>query len=112
MAPGRSEEEQGEQPLQTPWTFWYDRASASEPYADALQRLGTVHTVQAFWRYYCHLTRPGRLQPSDNLHLFRGEMQPAIEVRRARGRGRFHPTLSLAPPSRCGAACERASVAS
>ena len=80
-ATGPSEEEPGEQPLQTPWTFWYDRASASEPYADALQRLGTVHTVQSFWRYYCHLTRPGRLQAYDNLQLFRGEMQPAIEVR-------------------------------
>ena len=30
-----------EQPLSTSWSFWYDRASVSEPYEDALQRLGT-----------------------------------------------------------------------
>ena len=70
-----------EQPLQTPWTFWYDRAEANEPYSEALQRLGTVHTVQGFWRYYCNLTRPGQLQPGDNFHLFRGAIMPTIEVR-------------------------------
>jgi hypothetical protein len=70
---------QPEQPLQTPWTFWFDRVS-SEAYSDALQRLGTVHTVQSFWRYYCNLTRPGQLQPGDNYHFFRGALQPAQET--------------------------------
>ena len=74
------EDEHGEQPLQTPWTFWFDRASAGAPYAEALQRLGTVHTVQGFWRYYCNLTRPAQLQPGDNYHLFRGALQPAQEM--------------------------------
>ena len=39
----------GEQPLQTPWTFWFDRATGAT-YTESLQRLGTVHTVQGFWR--------------------------------------------------------------
>jgi len=67
-----------EQPLQTPWTFWFDRLSP-EPYCETLQRLGTVHSVQGFWRYYCNLTRPGQLQPGDNYHLFRGALTPALE---------------------------------
>ena len=75
----RTEDEHGEQPLQTPWTFWFDRVS-SAAYAEALQRLGTVHTVQGFWRYYCNLTRPAQLQPGDNYHLFRGAVQPAQEM--------------------------------
>lgn len=71
--------DQSEQPLQTPWTFWFDRVS-SVAYSDALQRLGTVHTVQGFWRYYCNLTRPGQLQAGDNYHFFRGALQPAQET--------------------------------
>ena len=69
-----------EQPLQTPWTFWFDRLSPGTAYAATLQRLGTVHTVQGFWRYYCNLTRPGQLQAGDNYHLFRGILQPAQET--------------------------------
>lgn len=69
-----------EQPLQTPWTFWFDRITPDVPYINALQRLGTVHTVQGFWRYYCNLTRPGQLMPGDNYHFFRGGMQPAQET--------------------------------
>lgn len=46
-----------EQPLQTPWTFWFDRVS-NEPYAQALQRLGTVHTVQGFWRSAARIMMP------------------------------------------------------
>ena len=78
MIPSDGAANGSEQPLQTPWTFWYDRCAA-EPYGEALQRLGTVHTVQAFWRYYCNLTRPGQLQPGDNFHLFRGALLPATE---------------------------------
>mmetsp|Transcript_82969 Transcript_82969/g.165636 ORF Transcript_82969/g.165636 Transcript_82969/m.165636 type:complete len:232 (-) Transcript_82969:333-1028(-) len=69
-----------EQPLHTPWTFWFDRRTPQLAYADSLQRLGTVHTVQGFWRYYCNLTRPGQLQPGDNYHIFRGALQPAQET--------------------------------
>lgn len=69
-----------EAPLQTPWTLWFDRLAVGAPYASTLQRLGTVHTVQGFWRYYCNLARPGQLQPGDNYHLFRGALQPALET--------------------------------
>ena len=74
-----SDEQSPEQPLQTPWTFWYDSSSANEPYGEALQRLGTVQTVQGFWRYYCNLTRPGQLEAGQNYQMFRGVLQPAIE---------------------------------
>ena len=69
-----------EQPLQTPWTLWFDRVTPGTAYASTLQRLGTVHTVQGFWRYYCNLARPAQLQPGDNYHLFRGALQPAQET--------------------------------
>lgn len=77
-----SSDDASEQPLQTPWTFWYDRTavtSTADPYCKTLQQLGTVETVQSFWRYYCNLTRPGQLQPGDNFHLFRDKRPPAVE---------------------------------
>lgn len=69
-----------EQPLQTPWTFWFDRVLPGSPYETTLQRLGTVQTVQGFWRYYCNLKRPGQLKAGENYHLFRGALQPAQET--------------------------------
>jgi len=69
-----------EQPLQTPWTMWFDRVSAGAAYSQSLHRLGTITTVQGFWRTYCNLARPGQLQPGDNYHMFRGALQPAMET--------------------------------
>ena len=80
MEPSSSAPCVAEQPLQTPWTLWFDRLASGTDYSSTLQRLGTVHTVQGFWRYYCNLARPGQLQPGDNYHLFRGALQPAQET--------------------------------
>ena len=80
MSTAPSGARKSEQPLQTPWTFWFDRANPGAPYSTTLQRLGTVQTVQGFWRYYCNLRRPGALNAGDNYHLFRGALQPAQET--------------------------------
>ena len=66
-----------EQPLQTPWTFWFDRVS-NEPYATALQRLGTVHTVQGFWRCAESATTHSRMHAARAEEYFEPRAHSAI----------------------------------
>eukprot|EP00386_Alphamonas_edax_P013718 GDKI01042306.1.p2 GENE.GDKI01042306.1~~GDKI01042306.1.p2 ORF type:complete len:270 (+),score=96.66 GDKI01042306.1:83-892(+) len=74
----------GEHPLETAWTFWYERKmharQSCEDYQKNLKPIGTFNTVEGFYRYYSHLRRAGQ-QPVDyNLAMFRKGSKPMWEA--------------------------------
>ena len=79
--------EDGEHPLQTAWTFWYDKKQPkktnSSEFKDRLHKIGTFDTVESFWKLYLHLKRPSALETNMNIYLFRDlpNCLPMWEVR-------------------------------
>eukprot|EP00927_Polykrikos_kofoidii_P071955 TRINITY_DN68134_c0_g1_i1.p1 TRINITY_DN68134_c0_g1~~TRINITY_DN68134_c0_g1_i1.p1 ORF type:complete len:487 (-),score=125.47 TRINITY_DN68134_c0_g1_i1:522-1982(-) len=72
-----------ETPLETPWTFWYDKKTTdrkeSDQYMEGLRQLGTFNTVQGFYQHYSYLNRPSDLPRDHNLLLFRRGYKPMWE---------------------------------
>ena len=66
---------EGENPLQTPFSFWYDKKIAKKTdtweFKGKLKKLTTFNTVEGFWRAYLYLKRPSALEGNVNLYLFR-----------------------------------------
>ena len=72
-------------PLQTKWTFWYDKkvleldpAQQATTYREHLKKVGTFETVEQFAKYYAFLERPSSLPKNSNYHLFRHEIVPMV----------------------------------
>ena len=69
------EKEPGDHPLQTAWSFWYDkkqsRKTDTTEFRGQLQKLGTFESIEGCWKLYCHLKRPSSLEVNVNLYLFR-----------------------------------------
>lgn len=69
------EREEGDHPLQTAWTFWYDRKQSKKTdtteFKSHLQKIASFDSVEGFWKLYCHLKRPSVLENNMNFHLFR-----------------------------------------
>ena len=76
----------GEHRLQTPWTlYWLNKNylapnSSQELYLSNLRKLGTFNSIESFWRHYCHLRRPSKLEHGFNIALFRANLVPVWEV--------------------------------
>ncbi len=94
-------------PLETGWTFWYDKKQKNQPptseYQDNLKKIGTFRSIEGFWGYhdiralysgrplcdhlcewcsfYAHLSRPQELAKDSNYHLFREKNVPMWEAR-------------------------------
>ncbi len=75
MNAGRMERQPGDHPLNSAWSFWYDkkqsRKTDSSEFRNRLHKLGSFDTVEGFWKFYCHLKRPSILDVNVNLYLFR-----------------------------------------
>ncbi|XP_035772258.1 eukaryotic translation initiation factor 4E type 2-like [Neolamprologus brichardi] len=74
----------GEHPLQYNYTFWYSRRTPSRPasslsYEQNIRQIGTVASVEQFWRFYSHLVRPGDLSGHSDFHLFKEGIKPMWE---------------------------------
>ena len=73
-------------PLQTPWTWYYDRKLPKGQIHDYysfeknLVKLGTVNTVEGFWNLYAHLILPSHLSIDSNYYFFRNNAIPAWET--------------------------------
>uniref|UniRef100_A0A1B6KZ59 EIF-4F 25 kDa subunit n=1 Tax=Graphocephala atropunctata TaxID=36148 RepID=A0A1B6KZ59_9HEMI len=69
-------------PLQTPWTFWIDRASnvaSAAQYQAHLKKIYSVSTVQEFWAVLKHIPSIEALPPRCSYHLMRDMIQPMWE---------------------------------
>ncbi|KAM9414384.1 eukaryotic translation initiation factor 4E family member 2 related sequence 1 [Pholidichthys leucotaenia] len=84
----------GEHPLQYNYTFWYSRRTPSRPsssvsYEQNIRQIGTVASVEQFWRFYSHLVRPGDLSGHSDFHLFKEGIKPMWEDESNRGGGKW-----------------------
>ncbi|CAK0897735.1 unnamed protein product, partial [Prorocentrum cordatum] len=74
---------EGEAPLESGWTFWYDKKTSdkkeSDQYMEGLKQLGSFNTIQGFYRHYSHLHRPSEFPRDHNLYLFRKGYKPMWE---------------------------------
>eukprot|EP00429_Kryptoperidinium_foliaceum_P038470 CAMPEP_0176170850 /NCGR_PEP_ID=MMETSP0120_2-20121206/87463_1 /TAXON_ID=160619 /ORGANISM="Kryptoperidinium foliaceum, Strain CCMP 1326" /LENGTH=374 /DNA_ID=CAMNT_0017508659 /DNA_START=3 /DNA_END=1125 /DNA_ORIENTATION=- len=72
-----------ETPLETAWTFWYDKKTSdkkeSDQYMEGLRQLGSFNTVQGFYRHYSYLLRPSELPRDHNCYMFRKHYKPMWE---------------------------------
>nr|XP_046185161.1 eukaryotic translation initiation factor 4E family member 2 related sequence 1 isoform X2 [Oncorhynchus gorbuscha]XP_046185162.1 eukaryotic translation initiation factor 4E family member 2 related sequence 1 isoform X2 [Oncorhynchus gorbuscha] len=74
----------GEHPLQYNYTLWYSRRTPSRPantqsYEQNIRQIGTVASVEQFWKFYSHLMRPGDLTGHSDFHLFKEGIKPMWE---------------------------------
>ncbi|KAJ8267154.1 hypothetical protein GJAV_G00139130 [Gymnothorax javanicus] len=74
----------GEHPLQYNYTFWYFRRTPSRPantqsYEQNIRQIGTVASVEQFWKLYSHLVRPGDLIGHSDFHIFKEGIKPMWE---------------------------------
>jgi translation initiation factor 4E len=77
-------------PLQTPWTFYYQEQNhAGLSWADSIHKIGKFSTCEDFWSFYSHLQRPGELDRSISLHLFRHDFRAVWEDDANKGGGYF-----------------------
>jgi translation initiation factor 4E len=79
-------------PLETEWTFYFDKKMSREAqaaqqagsgftnYAQNLQRVGAFNTVQGFWHHYSYMQAPDSIPKEHNLYMFRGAATPAWET--------------------------------
>uniref|UniRef100_A0A3Q3GZZ6 Eukaryotic translation initiation factor 4E type 2-like n=1 Tax=Labrus bergylta TaxID=56723 RepID=A0A3Q3GZZ6_9LABR len=84
----------GEHPLQYNYTFWYSRRTPSRPasstsYEQNIRQIGTVASVEQFWRFYSHLVRPGDLSGHSDFHLFKEGIKPMWEDDSNRSGGKW-----------------------
>uniref|UniRef100_H3CDU7 Eukaryotic translation initiation factor 4E family member 2 related sequence 1 n=1 Tax=Tetraodon nigroviridis TaxID=99883 RepID=H3CDU7_TETNG len=84
----------GEHPLQYNYTFWYSRRTPSRPassqsYEQNIRQIGTVASVEQFWRFYSHLIRPGDLSGHSDFHLFKEGIKPMWEDESNRSGGKW-----------------------
>lgn len=72
-----------EHPLETAWTFWYDKKTSnrkeSDQYIEGLRQLGSFNTIEGFYRHYAYLLRPSELPRDHNVLLFRKGYKPMWE---------------------------------
>ncbi|XP_028297690.1 eukaryotic translation initiation factor 4E type 2-like [Gouania willdenowi] len=84
----------GEHPLQYKYTFWFSRRTPSRPasslsYEQNIRQIGTIGTVEQFWRFYSHLIRPGDLSGHSDFHLFKEGIKPMWEDECNRAGGKW-----------------------
>jgi len=75
---------EGEHPLETQWTFWFDRKPThvkkdSNAYMDGLAVLGTFNTIESFYRHYAYMARPSDMPRDYNISCFRKGFRPMWE---------------------------------
>lgn len=72
-----------ETPLETAWTFWYDKRTQdkkeSDAYMEGLRQLGSFSTIEGFYRHYSFFLRPEELPRDRNVLLFRKGYKPMWE---------------------------------
>ncbi|XP_023650642.1 eukaryotic translation initiation factor 4E type 2-like [Paramormyrops kingsleyae] len=84
----------GEHRLQYNYTFWFSRRTQSRPaitqsYEDNIRQIGTVASVEQFWKLYSHLVRPGDLTGHSDFHLFKEGIKPMWEDKANRSGGKW-----------------------
>ncbi|KAG7457065.1 eukaryotic translation initiation factor 4E type 2 [Megalops cyprinoides] len=96
----------GEHPLQYNYTFWYSRRTPGRPassqsYEQNIKQIGSFASVEQFWRFYSHMTRPGDLTGHSDFHLFKEGIKPMWEDDANKSGGKWIIRLRKGLASRC-----------
>lgn len=79
-------------PLEHPYTFWISKRKSvlkGKNYNDCMKDIGTVYTVQEFWKLYSFMKRPSKIDDSCDLMLFKRGIRPLWEEAANKDGGRW-----------------------
>eukprot|EP00051_Salpingoeca_urceolata_P032921 m.18070 g.18070 ORF g.18070 m.18070 type:complete len:247 (+) comp5611_c1_seq1:157-897(+) len=68
--------------LRTPFTLYFshrDKTRRAKSYEELVQQVATFNSIEDFWHYYTHISRPSDLMPSADYHLFKEGIKPVWE---------------------------------
>ena len=105
-------------PLEYAYSFWFSKrpgkgssaaAAISNPsssnsninYDANLRLVGTFSTVEKFWSYYAHMTRPHDLNGHADIHLFKDGIRPLWEDDANKNGGKWIVRLKKGLANRC-----------
>lgn len=103
-------------PLEYAYSFWFSKrpgkgssnalANASSStsninYDANLRLVGTFNTVEKFWSYYSHMTRPHDLVGHADIHLFKDGIRPLWEDDANKNGGKWIVRLKKGLANRC-----------
>jgi translation initiation factor 4E len=105
-------------PLEYAYSFWFSKrpgkgaaqaaaaAAAANPsnninYDANLRLVGTFNTVEKFWNYYAHMTRPHDLIGHADIHLFKEGIRPLWEDDANKNGGKWIVRLKKGLANRC-----------
>lgn len=87
------------------FSLWYlkknDGMGDYSDYSSNIKKLSTFGTVEDFWAYYSHLTRPNDLNVAVDYHCFRDGIQPLWEDPENEHGGKWVIRLRKGMASRC-----------
>jgi translation initiation factor 4E len=102
-------------PLEFAYSFWFSkRPSKGAPapaavnasgqavnYDANLRLVGTFNTVEKFWYYYCHMSKPHDLNGHADIHLFKDGIKPLWEDEANKNGGKWIVRLKKGLANRC-----------
>jgi translation initiation factor 4E len=106
-------------PLEFAYSFWFSKrpskgaaAAAAAPanstttgqavnYDANLRLVGTFNTVEKFWYYYCHMSKPHDLNGHADIHLFKDGIKPLWEDEANKNGGKWIVRLKKGLANRC-----------
>jgi translation initiation factor 4E len=103
-------------PLEYAYSFWFSKrpgkgssVAISNPsnsnsninYDANLRLVGTFNTVEKFWSYYAHMTRPHDLLGHADIHLFKDGIRPLWEDDANKNGGKWIVRLKKGLANRC-----------
>ncbi|KAK2720973.1 hypothetical protein QYM36_004756 [Artemia franciscana] len=72
----------GEQRLQYEYGLWFSRrgqGKQAQSYDQQLKLVGRFASVEQFWSYYSHISRPSQISGHADFHLFKSGIKPMWE---------------------------------
>jgi translation initiation factor 4E len=110
---------QSNNPLEYAYSFWFSKrpgkgsaaiaaassaatsSSSNINYDANLRLVGTFNTVEKFWSYYSHMTRPHDLMGHADIHLFKDGIRPLWEDDANKNGGKWIVRLKKGLANRC-----------
>lgn len=83
--------------LNSPWTFYYfekpDHLNPDDSYDKSIHKIAKIYSVEDFWHYYSHISKPDQLEPKFSLHFFRNDSRAMWEDPENQNGGAFYYTV-------------------
>ncbi|ESP04867.1 hypothetical protein LOTGIDRAFT_211681 [Lottia gigantea] len=94
----------GEHPIQFNYSLWFSKRTPGKQttsYDQTLRFVGSFASVEQFWSYYTHLSRPSELSGHSDYHIFKEGIRPMWEDDANKAGGKWIIRLKKGIASRC-----------